>query len=99
MFCQFGTTLGDRLLKRSQPYRNQRIINVIRDMYFTGGVSSFATRFAHLFPRHRDSQGVITTEVPQPMVALVATAVCSFLFEVVLCFEINAYAQCRCTLP
>src|SRR5712691_9759319 len=66
---------GDRLLKRSQPYRNQRIINVIRDVYFTGGVASFATRYHRLFPRYHDSQGVTKLEVPEPMLALVATAV------------------------
>ena len=69
---------GDRLLKRSQPYRNQRIINVIRDVYFTGGVASFATRYHRLFPRYHDSQGVTKLEVPEPMLALVATAVIYF---------------------
>jgi len=78
--------LDDRLLKRSQPYRNKRIINVIRNMYFTGGVSSFATRFDHLFPRFRDSQGAMKPEVPQPMVALVATAV-RFLSRIIPCIK------------
>ena len=60
---------------RSRPYRNQRIITVIHDLYFTGGITSFATRFDHLFPTHRHNNGVTMREVPTPMVALVATAV------------------------
>jgi len=79
MFLQVGVSVDDRLLKRSQPYRNKRIINVIHSTYFTGGVSSFARRFDHLFPRHRDGQGVMKTEVPYAMVALVATAVSFFI--------------------
>lgn len=75
MFPQVGVSVNDRLLKRSQPYRNERIINVIRSVYFTGGASSFMRRFDHLFPRYRDGQGVMKTEVPDAMVALVATAV------------------------
>ena len=55
---------------------------MIHSMYFTGGVSSFARRFDHKFPRYRDSQGVVKTEVPAAMVALVATAVRSFLSHV-----------------
>ena len=89
---QAGVSLESMLPKRSLPYRNARIINVIREVYFTGGVSSFATRFEHLFPRHRDGQGVTRTEVPCHMVALVATAV-----RCLSCFNINAnsYLQCR----
>lgn len=81
MFYQIGGSSGKRLLKRSQPYRNERIINVIRDMYFTGGVSSFAMRFDRFFPRYRDSQGVVRIEVPEAMVALVATAVRYFVYH------------------
>lgn len=68
-----------RLLKRSQPYRNLRIIKVIRDVYFSGGVSSFAARFNDQFPQEPDSQGVMKTRVPEHMVALVATAVILFI--------------------
>ena len=75
MFLQVGPTLKERLLRRTQPYRNKRIVNVIHNMYFTGGVHSFARRFDHLFPHYRDSQGVKKIEVPAQMVALVATAV------------------------
>ena len=88
MFDKFGILLDDRLLKRSQPYRNERIIRVIRDMYFTGGVSSFARRFNNLFPCYCDRQGVMKPEVPDQMVALVATAVsssCSMLGNVNAC--------------
>jgi hypothetical protein len=79
MFYQVGASLNERLLKRSLPYRNQRIIKVIHDIYFTGGVSSFADRFDRLFPHHRNSEGIMKTEVPINMVALVATAVRSFM--------------------
>jgi hypothetical protein len=60
---------------RSRPYRNDRIIKVIRDLYFTGGSASFAGRFHHLFPLFRDSDAVWKHEVPIAMVALVGTAV------------------------
>ena len=79
IFYQVGEALHERLMKHSEPYRNPRIINVIHNMYFTGGVSSFTTHFNHLFLCFRDSQGAMKAEVPQPMVALVATAVISLL--------------------
>jgi hypothetical protein len=60
---------------RSRPYRNDRIITVIRDLYFSGGSTSFASRFHHIFPVFRDSEAKPRYEVPIPMVALVATAV------------------------
>jgi hypothetical protein len=63
------------LAMRSRPYRNDRIINVIRSMYFGGGALSFARRFCYLFPTHAGHDGDINLEVPVPMVALVATAV------------------------
>jgi hypothetical protein len=58
----------------SRPYRNPRIIAVIRDLYFTGGHTSFACRFRYLFPQ-MELDNVVKYEVPVPMVALVATAV------------------------
>jgi hypothetical protein len=61
---------------RTRPYRNARIISIIRDLYFTGGTSSFAHRFRRRFPTHENNDGVILREVPIAMVALVATAVC-----------------------
>jgi hypothetical protein len=60
---------------RSRPYRNDQIIEVIRDLYFTGGSTSFASRFHHLFPLFKDSDDTWRLEVPVAMVALVATAV------------------------
>jgi hypothetical protein len=60
---------------RSRPYRNERIIKAIRVLYFTGGSTSFSSRFHHLFPVFRDSDAVWKHEVPISMVALVATAV------------------------
>jgi Domain of unknown function (DUF6532) len=61
--------------QRTKPYRNARIINVIREQFFTGGTASFAHRFNHRFLVRKDSNGVPMREVPIPMVALVATAV------------------------
>jgi hypothetical protein len=95
MFRQVGISANNRLLRRSQPYRNQRIINVIRSVYFTGGVSSFARRFHLIFPTHCNSQGVAKREMPDAMVALVATAV-SFSC---LMLRHNAYLKYRCTQP
>ena len=59
------------------PYRNDRIITAIRDLYFTAGntTGAFARRFQGWFPIHTNDDGVTNTEVPIPMVALVATAV------------------------
>jgi hypothetical protein len=48
---------------------------VIRDLYFLGGVGSFAAQFRDRFPTHQGVDGVITHGVPVSMVALVATAV------------------------
>lgn len=59
---------------RSKPYRNSRIIDVIRDAFFRGG-SPFSSRFDYLFPTTETHDGVTIPEVPIPMVALVATAV------------------------
>ena len=60
---------------RTRPYRNMRIIKVIRDLYFAGGRTSFAHRFKRQFPLHELDDGNMTREVPIPMVALVATGV------------------------
>jgi hypothetical protein len=60
---------------RTRPYRNIRIVNVIRDMFFTGGASSFAHRFRSQFSIHQGRDGVVLRELPIAMVALVATAV------------------------
>lgn len=60
-----------------------RIISVIRELYFTGGKSSFAHRFRTEFPVHESEEsaedGNVTREMPIPMVALVATAVSATL--------------------
>jgi Domain of unknown function (DUF6532) len=62
------------LVMRSKPYRNDRIISVIRDMYFSGGRLSFATRYNYLFQSTEDDNTTVS-KVPIPMVALAATAV------------------------
>jgi hypothetical protein len=96
MFDQFGRSMKDRLLRRSQPYRNERIINVIRNMYFTGGVSSFARCFNNMFVRFHDDQGAMIPVVPDAMVALVATAVSSFPSHALMSkFTCNLGVLCR----
>lgn len=67
---------------RTRPYRNIRIVNVIRELFFSGGSSSFATRYRDDFPIHQGSNGVVAREVPIAMVALVATAVSVKLLSV-----------------
>jgi hypothetical protein len=60
---------------RSHPYHNDRIINAIRDLYFSGGHMPFASRFGSYFPSCDHCDNVTRREVPIAMVALVATAV------------------------
>ena len=72
-------------MRRSQPYRNARIVTIIRDLYFLGGTNTFANQFKDLFPMHRGIGGELRREVPIPMVALVATAVRHLLASFVLC--------------
>ena len=76
---------GGGLVKRSLPYRNDRIITVIWDLYFLGGTNTFASQFKDLFPIHRGINAELRREVPIPMVALVATAVSHLLTSFVLC--------------
>jgi Domain of unknown function (DUF6532) len=60
---------------RSKPYRNERIIQVLRSFFFVGGTSSYAHRYERNFKEFIGSDGVVLREVPIHMVALVATAV------------------------
>jgi len=60
---------------RTRPYRNTRIVAVIRDLFFAGGTASFGQRFHTLFPTYYNGEGMMTRQVPIPMVALVATGV------------------------
>ena len=60
---------------RSKPYRNNRIITVARDLFFTGGTSSYAHRFDALFPTSEGPDGVEVHEMPEAMLSLVATGV------------------------
>ncbi|KAI9440516.1 hypothetical protein H4582DRAFT_2074300 [Lactarius indigo] len=70
-----------RLERRTRPYRNDRIITVIRELYFTGGNTSFAARFPHFFAYTESGDRENRREVPIPMVALVATALYATLYE------------------
>ncbi|KAH9015720.1 hypothetical protein EDB84DRAFT_1567584 [Lactarius hengduanensis] len=72
---------SNRLIMRSQPYRNPRIILVIHNLFFTGGSASFRARYGHLFPSNTGNDGQVVHEVPIPMVALVATALYASLHE------------------
>lgn len=66
-----------------RPYRNSRIVDVIQELYFTGGSNAFANRFRNLFPESEDSSvEEVQHEVPIAMVALVATAV-SLFFSII----------------
>jgi hypothetical protein len=74
---------------RTRPYRNERIITVLRDLIFSGGASSFATRHEAHFPRQYAGSSIIF-EVPIAMVALFATGVCwnhMFLNSILTCFS------------
>lgn len=62
------------LIKRSLPYRNDRVISVLHECFFSGGSTSFATRFNRLFTTN-DGISPVHREVSLPMVSLVATAV------------------------
>ncbi|KAH9010813.1 hypothetical protein EDB84DRAFT_1445511 [Lactarius hengduanensis] len=55
-FATTGTS-PDGIPRRTRPYRNDRIISVIQDLYFTGGISSLATRFEDQFPTYQDPNG------------------------------------------
>ena len=67
-----------RPITRTKPYRNVWIVAAIRSLFFGGGTNSFANCFRHIFPLNTTLDGVMTREVPIPMVALVATAVSLF---------------------
>lgn len=69
------------LVMGSKPYRNNRIILAIRNLYFTGGGTSFAVQFDHLFPISPGDDEATAREVPISMVALVATALYASIIE------------------
>jgi len=74
-------------VRRTQPYRNNRIIRVIQELFFSGGSSSFAAGHDNLFTTHGPEH-----EVPIPMVSLVATGVswmiiCDSKFDLGLLFS------------
>ncbi|KAF8265157.1 hypothetical protein EI94DRAFT_1804796 [Lactarius quietus] len=71
------------LVMHSKPYRNEHLIRIICDEYFTSpsaGKMSFATWFKYLFQNIEDD-GATVYKVPIPMVALVATAMYATLYE------------------
>ena len=68
-----GATNG--VPRRTKLYRNDRILTVIRNLYFAGGASSCARHFNSKFPRYRHLDGVLVRGLPKAMVGLVATVV------------------------
>jgi hypothetical protein len=76
--------MANGLVLRSRPYRNDRIISVIQDLYFAGGSSSFATRYDLLFTHHSPDGNSVHREVPYIMVSLVSTAVGYYLFMLIV---------------
>jgi hypothetical protein len=75
MLIVYQSNAPNALVMRSRPYRNDRIIAVIRDMYFSGGAMSFAQKFQYLFPMYECREGEKRYEVPALMVALFTTVV------------------------
>jgi hypothetical protein len=69
---------------RTKPYRNPRIISAIRDLYFSGGIYSFAYQHRAHFPMSENAQGVMVHEVPVAMVALAGTAVSATFYTITL---------------
>ena len=47
---------------RTRPYRNARIITILRELFFAGGTMSFAQRHHSLFPMIRQLSAVCVTE-------------------------------------
>lgn len=92
-------SLGARgIVRRSRPYRNDRIITVLHDLYFTGGSRSFASQYEHLFPTHKGDDGKECREVPIAMVSLVATAVSDVILSRLFCYRANLIYQLYATL-
>jgi len=84
-------TRNPELVKRSLLYHNKWIIAVLYKSFFSGGMSSFMTRFDRLFTStSQDAISPVCCQVPLPMVALVATAVSwksnLFLHPTLICF-------------
>ena len=73
MVChQFPLSRG--LVRRTLPFRNARIITVLRDRFFSGESKSFVNQFSGIFTIE-DGISPARREVPLAMVCLVATAV------------------------
>jgi len=60
---------------RTKLYRNQQIIRVVHDLFFSRGLSAYAHRFDLEFPRFEGPNGVQVPMLPTAMLALVGTAV------------------------
>ena len=74
-------------MRHTQLYYNNQIIQVIQELFFSGGYVSFAAGNDHLFTIHTPD-----CKVPIPMVSLVATGVswkiiCDSKFDLDLFFS------------
>lgn len=70
---------------QTKPYQNFHLIEVIQDLYFSGGFNSFAYQYRPRFPRTEDENRMpVYYEVPVAMVALVATAVSAKFYTIAL---------------
>jgi hypothetical protein len=47
----------------------------VKSLFFSGGVSSLASQFHHLFPEFEGDNAIEMKEVPVPMIAVVGTGV------------------------
>jgi hypothetical protein len=79
LFYKYGLTLyqsnqQSHSIMHLQPYQNDWIIKTIWNLFFTRE-KSLVANFSHCFPTSEDPDGVVRHEVPEPMVALMATVV------------------------
>ena len=65
----------------TKPYRNRCIISIMHDLYFIGGVHSFAHRYRECIATREGDDGEVVYEAPVAMVALVATAVSAKFYK------------------
>jgi len=63
---------------QAKPYQNSRIIAVIQELCFTGGMNSLADCYHLCFPTSEGDDRRVVRKVPVTMVVLVATAVSDF---------------------
>ena len=65
----------------TKPYQNWRIISVMHDLYFIGGVHLFAHWYRECIAMWEGDDGEVVYEAPVAMVALMATAVSAKFYK------------------